>query len=213
MTESRPGRGVRRLVPALLAVVITAVPVLGANSAIQMSCTPHGVLDLQFSTSAGCARQVLRSWAEGCAPPDNEGLLCIDRVEAASAAQLKAEGRAAEDRLRIVRWALYLDVPFFIAYSFFLWRLCRQAAAAFTGPGRAAGRVAASAAPLAGLADASENLAHLRFLDVGADRLGPALFDWGYYSAMTKWGLLGLIAAFLAAAALRALFRGRGASV
>lgn len=180
-----------RLIAALLLTAVTGAFVLATNRDIQMSCTPHGMLSLQFAGSAECARLVVQSWAGQCADTEAQ----------------RAEARPPGARLHTARQTLWADFAFMTAYSIFLWMLCTRAAATLSGAPRGVGQAAIYAAPLAGLADVSENAAHLMFLAAGADGPGQALFAWAHYSVLLKWGLISLIAAFLAAAALRLLVR------
>ena len=193
-TATRHGR---RLIAVLLVTLVTGALVLGTNRGLESTDTPHGMLNLQFAASLAEAQAVLRSWENRCAISACAGL---------APEQVVAEGHAAARRLRVAHWTLALDFPFMIAYSTFLWMLCRQVIGASGGPGVL--RSGASfAAPLAGLADASENVVHWMFLEVGAEGLGPALFSWGHYSAGVKWTLIAAIAACLALAGACAAWR------
>ncbi|AOF81422.1 hypothetical protein BSY238_564 [Methyloversatilis sp. RAC08] len=198
-----------RLIAALLLTVVTGAFVLATNRDLQMSCTPHGMLNLQFAGSADCARLVLQSWGGQCADTEAQRVLhgCAAPARPPDAAQQRVEARAPDARLHTARQTLFADFAFMTAYSIFLWMLCARAAATLGGAPRRVGQAATFAAPLAGLADVSENIAHLMFLAAGADGPGEALFAWGHYSVMLKWGVIGLIVAFLAAAGLRMLFR------
>ncbi len=197
-----------RLIAALLLTAVTGAFVLATNRDLQMSCTPHGMLSLQFADSADCARLVMQNWAGQCA--DTEAQRAQHGCAAAGApdaAQLRVEARPPETRLRTARQTLWADFAFMTAYSIFLWMLCTRATATLVGVSRRVGQAAIYAAPLAGLADVSENIAHLMFLAAGSDGPGEALFAWAHYSVLLKWGLISLVAAFLAAAALRLLVR------
>ncbi|WP_305633692.1 hypothetical protein [Methyloversatilis sp.] len=198
-----------RLIAALLLTAVTGAFVLATNRDIQMSCTPHGMLSLQFAGSAECARLVVQSWAGQCADTEAQRALhgCAPATGSPDAAQQRVEARPPGARLHTARQTLWADFAFMTAYSIFLWMLCTRAAAALSGAPRRVGQAAIYAAPLAGLADVSENAAHLMFLAAGADGPGQALFAWAHYSVLLKWGLISLIAAFLAAAALRLLVR------
>ncbi|MDP2870479.1 hypothetical protein [Methyloversatilis sp.] len=198
-----------RLIAALLLTAVTGAFVLATNRDIQMSCTPHGMLSLQFAGSAECARLVVQSWAGQCADTEAQRALhgCAAATGSPDAAQQRVESRPPEARLHTARQTLWADFAFMAAYSIFLWMLCARAAATLGGAPRRVGQAATFAAPLAGLADVSENIAHLVFLSAVADGPGEALFAWGHYSVMLKWGLISLIAAFLAAAGLRMLVR------
>lgn len=197
-----------RLIAALLLTAVTGAFVLATNRDLQMSCTPHGMLSLQFADSADCARLVMQNWAGQCA--DTEAQRAQHGCAAAGApdaAQLRVEARPPETRLRTARQTLWADFAFMTAYSIFLWMLCTRATATLVGVSRRVGQAVIYAAPLAGLADVSENIAHLMFLAAGSDGPGEALFAWAHYSVLLKWGLISLVAAFLAAAALRLLVR------
>lgn len=198
-----------RLIAALLLTAVTGAFVLATNRDLQMSCTPHGMLSLQFAGSAHCARLIVRSWGAQCADTAAQRMQqgCTATAGPPDAAQQRVEARPPEARLRTARQTLWADFAFMAAYSIFLWMLCTRATATLAGVPRRVGQAATFAAPLAGLADVSENMAHLMFLAAGADGPGGALFAWGHYSVLLKWGLISLIAAFLAAAALHRLVR------
>lgn len=198
-----------RLIAALLLTVVTGAFVLATNRDLQMSCTPHGMLNLQFAGSADCARLIVRSWGAQCADTAAQRMQqgCTATASPPNAAQQRVEARPPEARLKTARQTLWADFAFMAAYSIFLWMLCTRATATLAGMPRRVGQAATFAAPLAGLADVSENMAHLMFLAAGADGPGAALFAWGHYSVLLKWGLISLIAAFLAAAALHRLAR------
>lgn len=180
--------GAVRLIAALLLTVVTGAFVLATNRDLQMSCTPHGMLNLQFAGSADCARLIVRSWGAQCADTAAQRMQqgCPATAGPPDAAQQRVEARPPEARLKTARQTLWADFAFMPA---------------------SVGQAATFAAPLAGLADVSENMAHLMFLAAGADGPGAALFAWGHYSVLLKWGLISLIAAFLAAAALHRLVR------
>lgn len=201
--------GAVRLIAALLLTAVTGAFVLATNRDLQMSCAPHGMLSLQFAGSAECARLVVQSWAGQCVDTEAQRALhgCTATAGSPDAAQQRVEARPPEARLRAARQTLWADFAFMTAYSIFLWMLCARATATLGGVPRRVGQAATFAAPLAGLADVSENMAHLMFLAAGADGTGEALFAWGHYSVLLKWGLISLIAVFLAAAALHRLVR------
>lgn len=201
--------GAVRLIAALLLTTVTGAFVLATNRDLQMSCTPHGMLSLQFARSADCARLIVRSWGAQCADTAAQRMQqgCPATAGPPDAAQQRVEARPPEARLKTARQTLWADFAFMAAYSIFLWMLCTRATATLAGMPRRVGQAATFAAPLAGLADVSENMAHLMFLTAGTDGPGAALFAWGHYSVLLKWGLISLIAAFLAAAALRRLAR------
>jgi hypothetical protein len=178
----------------LLVTLVTGALVLGTNRGLESPDTPHGMLNLQFAASRAEAQAVLRSWESRCVPAG------------AGSAQAAAGDQAADTCRRRAHWTLALDFPFMVAYSTFLWMLCRRVPGA-SGVPRALRSGASFAAPLAGLADASENVAHWMFLEVGADGLNPALFAWGHYSAGVKWTLIAAIAACLVLAGSRAAWR------
>lgn len=201
--------GAVRLIAALLLTAMTGAFVLATNRDLQMSCTPHGMLSLQFAGSADCARLIVRSWGAQCADTAAQRMQqgCPATAGPPDAAQQRVEARPPEARLKTARQTLWADFAFMAAYSIFLWMLCTRATATLAGMPRRVGQAATFAAPLAGLADVSENMAHLMFLTAGTDGPGAALFAWGHYSVLLKWWLISLIAAFLAAAALHRLAR------
>lgn len=189
--EAAPGRSRTLIIRALIVTLLCGAGVIGTNAALINSVAPHGVVSLQFASTVSEARAILETWGWGAAATDGNAPRLMDTA------------------YRV----LWLDFPFMAAYTALFALLCGRLAAdeRHRGAWRMASRSGVAAAWVAGLADLSENIAHLKLLDQLDAPAADMLVRWAWLSASLKWTLIALIASLLAVGAL--CMRVRRASV
>jgi hypothetical protein len=190
--EAAPGCSRRLIIRTLIVTLLCGAGVIGTNAAlINDTVAPHGVVSLQFAHTVSEARAILETWGGGAMASDD------------------SPPRLMDTAYRV----LWLDFPFMAAYTVLFALLCGRLAAAerHRSVWRSAAHWGVAAAWVAGLADLSENIAHLKLLDQLAAPAADMLVRWAWLSASLKWTLIALIASLLAAGALR--MRVRRASV
>lgn len=182
--EAAPGRSRTLIIRALIATLLCGALVIGTNVAlINDSVAPHGVVSLQFAGTVGEAKAILETWGWGAVATDGNAPRLMDTAHR----------------------VLWLDFPFMAAYTALFVLLCGRLAAdeRHRGAWRMASRSGVAAAWVAGLADLSENIAHLKLLDQLDAPAADMLVRWAWLSASLKWTLIALIASLLAVGALR----------
>jgi hypothetical protein len=182
--EAAPGRSRTLIIRTLIVTLLCGALVIGTNAAlINDTAAPHGVVSLQFAGTLSDAKAILETWGAGSVATDGNSPRLMDTAHR----------------------VLWLDFPFMAAYTVLFALLCGRLAAdeRHRGAWRTACRSGVAAAWVAGLADLSENVAHLKLLDQLDAPAADMLVRWAWLSASVKWTLIALIASLLAAGALR----------
>ena len=181
--DAAPGCSRTLIIRALIVTLLCGAGVIGTNAALINGVAQHGVVSLQFAGTVSEAKSILETWGWGAVATDGNA------------------PRLADTAHRV----LWLDFPFMTAYTVLLALLCGRLAAdeRYRGARRTAFRSGVAAAWVAGLADLSENIAHLKLLDQLDTPAADMLVRWAWLSASLKWTLIALIASLLAAGALR----------
>lgn len=186
--DSAPGRSRTLIIRTLIVTLLCGALVIGTNVAlVNEPLAPHGVVSLQFAGTTSEVKVILESWGARAVATDGSAPRLMDSAHR----------------------VLWLDFPFMAAYATLFALLCGRLAAdeLHRGAWRTAHRSGVAAAWVAGLADLSENIAHLQLLRQFDAPAADSLVRWAHVSASLKWTVIALIASLLAAGALRLLIR------